>query len=213
MKVGLVWILGLLWIVAAGAADRVHVLALFPDRAMIEVDGKRKVLYAGRKAFDGVRLLSADSRRARLEVNGVEQLMLLGGSIGGTYRPPEQSEVRIARNNAGMFTTTGSINGQMVDFIVDTGASAVAISQQIAQRLGIDFRYEGRRGKVETASGRANAHFIMLDQVKVGSIERRNIRALVVEGGDPKLALLGMSFLKGLDMENSGPLMVLRQTR
>lgn len=112
-----------------------------------------------------------------------------------------------------MFTTTGTINGQIVDFIVDTGASAVAISQEIAKRLGIDFRYTGTRGLVETAAGRTNAHAVVLTRVAVGGIERRNVRGLVVEGGDPALALLGMSFLEGLEMEHSGQLMVLRQSR
>ncbi len=66
----------------------------------------------------------------------------------------------------------GALNDHMVDFLVDTGASVVALSERQAQMMGLDYR-SGQRGSVQTAQGNANAYFLLLDRVTLGGITRR----------------------------------------
>ena len=103
------------------------------------------------------------------------------------------------------------INGLPVGFLVDTGASSVAMNAGEARRLGIDFRVDGDSTYVSTASGVARAYRVRLDRVKVGAIELRNVEALVVDGSSPTEVLLGMSFLQRLELMNQGDHLTLRR--
>lgn len=194
------------------AAERVQVVGLFAGKAAVRIDGRQRVLSVGETSPEGVRLIRANSRVAVLEIGGEEVELGLDRGIGGRYRAPDKRrEVRIYRNNGGMFTTVGSINGLPVSFLVDTGASQVAMNAIQARRLGVDFRVDGDPGGVSTASGYARAYRVKLDSVKVGAIELRNVEAVVLEGGHPKEVLLGMSFLGRVDMVNSDRALVLTE--
>jgi aspartyl protease family protein len=193
------------------AVESLYAVALFPGKAVLEVDGVRHTLAVGEASPEGVELISADSDRAVVRVGGVERELPLGGRIGGQFSSSEAPSVYVYRDRAGMFTTVGSINGQPVRFMVDTGASAVAISEVEARRLGIQYRLRGEEIRVRTASGIAPAHAVMLDRVKVGGIELRNVQGVVVEGEQPAVALLGMSFLSRLTTRNEGDAMVLER--
>jgi len=97
-----------------------------------------------------------------------------------------------------------------VNFLVDTGATNIAMNEIVAGRLGIDFRYSGTPTRVSTASGIAPAHNVTLASVRVGDIELKNIRATVLEGQYPREVLLGMSFLSRVELERKGKLTILR---
>ena len=137
------------------AAPSVRVLALFPGKAMLEIDGKRKVLAAGDSGPHGVRLVSADTREAVVEIDGRREVLRLGSSVSATYRPSERREIRILKDRGGYFLD-GLINGQPVRFLVDTGATSVALSERHAARLGLQHRVEGRPVGIGTASGNAD---------------------------------------------------------
>ena len=190
--------------------ERVNVVGLFKDRAVVEIDGDRTVLRVGQRDKRGVRLISADSERAVLEVNGQIRELSLGAATG-RISAASVREVQIVRDTRGMFLTAGSINSQPMEFLVDTGASAVVLNSTHARRLGINFRYEGEAGPVNTASGVATAYRVVLDRVRVGEIELKSVEALVMEGDHPGIALLGMSFLNRLELQNEGSLLRLRQ--
>ncbi|GAB4357114.1 MAG: TIGR02281 family clan AA aspartic protease [Gammaproteobacteria bacterium] len=197
---------------SALAVERVRVMALFSGKAALNIDGTQRVLRAGQRSPEGVKLIRADSRSALLEIDGEVVELGLNRTIGGRYRElGSGEEVRIYRNPRGMFTTVGSINGLTVNFLVDTGASQVAMSSVQARRLGLDFRVEGDRGAVTTASGYARAFRVTLDSVKVGAIELRNVEAMVLEGEHPKDVLLGMSFLGRVTMTNSERALILKK--
>jgi len=119
--------------------------------------------------------------------------------------------VQVWRDTAGMYTTVGSINGLPVTFLVDTGATAVAMNANQARRLGIDYRVTGRQSGVTTASGVEHAWAVTLDTVKVGDLELHNVGAVVLEGAHPATTLLGMTFLGRLEINNDGRLMTLRK--
>jgi aspartyl protease family protein len=199
------------WFPAQG--QDILVLGVFPDRAMIQVDGERRVLRVGEDAGpDGIRLLSTDSRAGHvvLEINGQRRQMALGGRVGGSFQSRQGAQARILADSSGAYTTSGSINGRSVTFLVDTGATAVAMSSSEARRLGIDYS-RGQVTQVATASGNAFAYRITLDRVRVGEIEQRNVPAVVITGDAPRVALLGMSFLSRLELRNEGQALVLEQ--
>ena len=110
-----------------------------------------------------------------------------------------------------MFSTIGSINGYPVRFLVDTGATMVAMNGSQARRLGLDFEMEGELQWVTTASGLEKAYRITLDRVKVGDIELTNVDSAVLGGDFPTQVLLGMSFLGRLEMQRAGNLLELRK--
>lgn len=190
----------------------VLILAIFPERAMIQVDGQRHVLRVGEGLIDGIRLVSTDSRAGHvvLEIAGQRRQIMLGSRAGGSFQSRQSARAQIFPNASGAYTTTGSINGRTVTFLVDTGATSVAISGTEARRLGIDYT-RGQLTQVHTASGTAFAYRISLDRVRVGDIEQQNVEAMVVTGDAPRIALLGMTFLNRLEMRNEGQALVLEQ--
>ena len=187
-----------LLLLAAGvvqAEPNIRVLALFPGKAMLSVDGSNQLLAEGETGPRGIRLISASSKQAVIEIDGRREEYGLGDHIGGGYAAPELAEARILRNNQGAFIADGSINGRRVRMMVDTGATVVALNTADAQRLGIDFEGDGRPSMVTTASGTVPAYALNLDRVRIGNIEQRNVQAVVMSGRHPPLVLLGQTFL------------------
>ena len=205
----------LLMIVAVSAfcMPQVRVLALFKDKAMLEIDGNRRLLVKGKSSPEGVMLISSSGLKAVVEFAGERHTLTPQMRIGGGYRAPRSRETRIVRDNSGHFRTSGTINGQPVSFLVDTGATSVAMSELHAKRLGIQYELEGQPIRTMTASGVAEAFQVQLKSVTVGSIRRLNVTGVVVKGNSPAQVLLGMSFLNGLEMKNQGNVMVLKKVR
>ena len=196
---------------AAIAAPDVRVVGLFKERAVLTIDGRQRILRVGQTSPEGVRLISADSEAAVLEVDGRQIRASLDARVSASKKLRPTSEVQIRRDKTGMYSTVGSINGLPVNFLVDTGATQIAMNAAHARRLGIDYRVVGEPAAVTTASRVERAWAVMLDTVKVGEIELRNIAAVVLEGAQPGTILLGMSFLGKLQISNEGQLMTLRQ--
>lgn len=202
----------LLIIAPVAAATDVLVVALFKDKAMVEIDGKRHLLRAGETSPEGVTLVAANSAEAVLEIDGKRSAYPLGSRVSTRFSAPgPRAEVRIWSDQRGMFTTVGAINGMPVQFLIDTGATTVAMNASEAKRLGINYRFKGRPGAVSTASGVARAYQVKLDRVQVGAIKLFNVDAVVLDGDSPRRPLLGMSFLGRVNMQNDGAVMVLRQ--
>ncbi len=195
------------------SAGNIRVKALFPDKAMIEIDGRPQVLAVGEEIVEGMLLIAADFEGAVIEVNGERRSFGLDDTIGGGYAEPAEQELRIVSNASGAFFVQGRINGQGVPMIVDTGASFVALSRQHARQLGIEVDRTQTPIQAQTASGITAAYPVVLDRVQVGPIERFNVRAAVIDADHPPAVLLGMTFLRQLDMQQSGNLMVLRSGR
>jgi aspartyl protease family protein len=189
----------------------VRVVGLFADRAVLLVEGQQHLLRVGQTSPEGVKLVSASSESAVLLIDGKKVTARLDGRVSARKRTAAVKEVQVWRNTTGMYTTVGSINGLPVSFLVDTGATQVAMNASQARRLGIDYRVTGSPAEVTTASGVARAWMVMLDSVKVGDLEVRNVQAVVLEGEQPQVTLLGMSYLGRMEITNSGRLMTLRQ--
>ncbi|HEY9057730.1 MAG TPA: TIGR02281 family clan AA aspartic protease [Aurantimonas sp.] len=111
---------------------------------------------------------------------------------------PEGNRFMALRGRDDHFRLDGSIDGEPVSFIVDTGASVVAMDRAIAETIGIDTARLRFSHEVMTANGIARAAQIRLDSVRVGDIVRHDVPAAVTEGEGLGVALLGMSFLNTL---------------
>ncbi|MET0049041.1 MAG: TIGR02281 family clan AA aspartic protease [Sedimenticola sp.] len=192
------------------AVEELRVMALFPGKAMVKIDGRNQLLKAGQSSSEGVKLISATPQEAVIEVDGKRDTYTLGRAVGSSFVKPEKREVKISRSPNGAFMTVGSINGRMVDMMVDTGATVVAMSEREARRLSIPYKLEGKRAGVQTASGYARSYAVSLDRVQVGGIQLHNVEAMVIQGNNPTQVLLGMSFLNRIEMEHQGNLLLLR---
>jgi aspartyl protease family protein len=196
---------GLLAVLAAPlalAVDKLVVVGLTKDKAIVEVDGKRRVLSLGEDSPEGLRLRSADSRQAVIEVDGKTDTYRVGTHITSAFKgPAEQPKLRIFPDPRGMYFTDGTINGTPIHFLVDTGATTIALDKAQARSLGINYRLDGQAGMVSTASNVVKAYRIRLSTVKVGPITLRDVEAAVLDGDAPGSdALLGMSFLSRINM-------------
>ncbi len=199
-------------VLPAWAVDSIRVVGLFSGTAVLDLDGRQRLLRAGQTSPEGVKLISANAQEAVLEVNGRRATYALGSHISSKYNDAagRQIAVRIWPDARGMYTVVGSINGFPVRFLVDTGASTIAMNGAVARRLGIDYRVTGQRGLASTASGVVRSYGVTLDRVKVGDIELRNVRAGVIDGSHPSQVLLGMTFLNRVDMAREGQMLELR---
>lgn len=203
------------------AATQVQVVGLFPGAAVLNVDGQRKLVKVGQTGPGGVQVISADSKGAVLRVDGVERRYGLSreyapvsdsatpGAAPAPAPAPQRSQLSIARGNNGHYQVAGAINGHPVQFLVDTGATSVAMSENQARRLGLDYRVKGLPMKASTAGGTVNAWRVTFNSIKVGGLEVLGVEGAVVEGDAPVDVLLGMSFLNRVRWrEEQGVLML-----
>lgn len=201
----------LLWMPTISAVEQIVVEALFSDKAMVRVDGERRLLKRNKPSPEGLILISADSKEAVIELDGERRTYPLGSHVSTSFSKPEQVSAKIWRDESGSYTTVGTINGRTVNFLVDTGASAVAMYRRDAKRLGIQYRLEGNPIYVNTANGRAPAYEVTLDKVQVGDIVLRQVRGFVIESTGSGRILLGMSFLNRVKMEDQGSVLMLHR--
>ena len=117
-------------------------------------------------------------------------------------------EVVLQRNKFGHYVTSGEINGKPVTFMLDTGATGVAIPANAAEYLGIQ---RGRSLSTQTANGRSISYAANLKSVSVGAIELQNVSAAIAPGLQTEEILLGMSFLKHIEFSQKGNTLTLRQ--
>ncbi|HJV50699.1 MAG TPA: TIGR02281 family clan AA aspartic protease [Noviherbaspirillum sp.] len=191
---------------AAQAAD-ISVVGLFPNKAVLVIDGGAPKTYAvGSTISEGIKLLAADDSGATLEVNGKRQTITLGDHAARSASTGRAS-VTLLPDAQGHYMAQGQINGGSVRMLLDTGATLIALPASDATRLGINYR-NGRMGYVKTANGTAPAYRVTLDTVKLGDIEINQVDAVVQEQGLPFI-LLGMSFLNRMEMRREGEQMVL----
>jgi len=195
-------------------AAQVQVIALTDGKATLVIDGsKPRTLAAGEVSPEGVRLVSASSEAAVVEIDGKRTTM----ALGSYYRPIAESSGRTAIGSSvvipadgqGHYLVTGTINGAAsVRFLVDTGATVVSISADDARRAGVNY-LSGQRGLTQTASGIAQVYRVKLDTLKVGDITLYNVDAAVHVGGQLPIGLLGMSFLNRMEMRRDGAALTL----
>ncbi len=213
MRAGiLVLALALVWPLSASAIKQVTLYALFHDKAILLVDGSRRVVQRGETTPEGVKLLSTNTgtEEAVIEIDGNRETLKLNVIISGFTRGGTGNVILYAEPD-GHFHADGLINDVAVRFLVDTGATTIAMSSEAARRVGLNYKNDGQRGFATTAGGVVPIYGIKLRKVQVGDIMLHDVEAGVIEGNFPPEILLGMSFLSRLDMKRSGNRLELTQ--
>jgi len=119
------------------------------------------------------------------------------------------SQVILQRNRQGHYLSSGQINGKPVVFLLDTGATVVSIPESIASKLGLS---KGLTSYANTANGTIKTYATRLDSIGIGNIELQNIAAHINPHMSGNEILLGMSFLKRLELIQKGDTLTLRQS-
>jgi aspartyl protease family protein len=184
--------------------------AIGTRQALLVIDGQPLAVAVGATA-KGVRLLSLSPTQAEVEIGGVRRTLTLGAVQVRMSGPGAgEREIVLTAGPGGHFLATGAVNGRAANFMVDTGATAVAISQSEADRMGIDYRNSTRRGMAETANGRVPAFGVTLNSVRVGDVEVANVEAVVLPAAMPHI-LLGNSFLMRFQMKRENDILRLEK--
>jgi aspartyl protease family protein len=187
----------------------VKVMALFSNKALLQVGDLRKVVSVG-ETFGGVLLQSATGRGAVVVIDGQTLNLELNQSIAGNFKKPDRSKLRIFPDTRGMYYVEGTINNKATSFLVDTGATHVTLSGQKARALSIDFS-KGERTMARTAAANVPVWQVMLNSVSIGGIKLRNVSATVIDGDKPYEVLLGNSFLRHTDMQQADSVLIIRK--
>lgn len=125
-----------------------------------------------------------------------------------TQQIENQREVILKRNRYGHYVALGKINNQPVTFLLDTGASDISIPDKIAKKLKLHY---GQQRRYQTANGIIIGNLTMLNQVSIGDIQLKDVRASINPKMNNDEILLGMSFLKFIEFTQRGDTLILRQ--
>ena len=197
-----------LWLAAPAAAADVTVVGLSSARASVSINGGTpRWLAVGQRSPEGVVLVAVDRDSATFEIDGKRQALRMNQAYVAAGSANGGSSVTLKADARGHFLADGQVNGGAVRFMVDTGATVIALPAADAKRLGINY-VKGDRGVVQTANGNASAYRVKLDTVRLGDITLNGVDAVVLEGG-LATPLLGMSFLNRTEMKRDGESMVL----
>lgn len=191
----------------AQAAEVSFVGAIGDKAAILVIDGAApRTVKVGQKLGE-VTVLEVGRERAIVEVAGARLVLQRGQLYQAASGAGDRQSTVLAADSRGHFLAEGAVNGNPVRFVVDTGATVVALPAHEARRLGIDYR-KGLPGTTRTAGGVVPVYRVTFDRVKVGAIELFSVDGLVIEHG-LDIALLGMSFLSRVEMRNEGQTMTL----
>ncbi len=189
-------------------AASVSVVGLFKDKAIVTIDGSKPRTMSVGQTVQGVKLIAADSGSASFDVDGSRRVLGMGQSFAGGTASDRQS-VSLTADARGHFAASGSLNGYPMSFLVDTGATSIAISSAEAKRMGLNYK-AGQAYGVNTAAGIVPAWRVTFNTVKIGSITVNQVEGMVLEAG-LSMPLLGMSFLNRMEMRREGQTMTLIQ--
>ena len=192
-------------------AQSVTLTGTIGSRAILIVDGSAPKTVAVGETFQGVKLLALQGEQATVESGGkrVSIRMDTPVSIGGAGAGAGGTRIVLPASSGGHFMTQGAINGRAVSFMVDTGATSVAMSEADALRIGLDYT-KGQPVQLNTANGLARAYRVSLNSVRVGDVEVYDVDAVVSQQPMPYI-LLGNSFISRFSMRRDGDQMVLEK--
>lgn len=179
------------------------------ERALLVINGTPYTVAPGGTAA-GVKLLRWVGDDAEVEAGGQRLVVRTGtpAQVGAAGAGPAAREIVIPMSSGGHFTPSGSINGRNVRYMVDTGATLVALGQDEAARLGLDLS-NAQTGMTQTANGPVPVRVVVLDRVRVGEVEVSNVGAVVMPQPMPYV-LLGNSFLSRFQMRRDNDVMRLQ---
>jgi len=182
------------------------------ERALIVIDGAPPQVMRVGETRSGVRLLEVRAQSVLVEMEGVRREVRLGGVVGGGAEATEAERGRalLRADGRGHFSAPARVNGVPVTFLLDTGASTVALPRSVATRAGVRLD-TAQRVMIQTANGPTPAHRTLLNSIQLGGITLHMVEAVVLEDGRLPVPLLGMSFLGRIDLRQEGDRLTLLQ--
>ena len=198
---------------APALSQTVAMPGMLGGKALLIVDGGLPRSVAVGEAFKGVKVVATSGDEAVVEINGARRTLRVGegpvsvGANGGAA--PRGNKIVLTAASGGHFLSQGTINGRAVQFMVDTGASAIGLGASEADRVGIDYK-AGQAVRMNTANGVAPGWRVRLDSVRIGDVEIYGVDAIVGLQSMPYV-LLGNSFLNRFQMKRDNDQMVLER--
>jgi aspartyl protease family protein len=192
-------------------AQKVALTGVLGSKGLVVIDGAAPKMLSAGETHAGVKLISVSGDQAVLEIGGKRTNLRVGDapvSVGSAGGAGGGSKIVLPVGSGGHFMANGSINGRAIQFMVDTGATAVAIGTSDAQRMGIDYQ-KGQPVRMSTANGVAQGWRVVLNSVRIGEVEIYDVEAVV--GPNMPFALLGNSFLSRFTMNRNSDVMVLER--
>jgi aspartyl protease family protein len=204
--------LSLLLHASSAWAQTVGLAGMLGTKALLIVDGAAPKSVAPGEAYKGVKVISTQGDVALLEIGGKQHSVRVGDApaqVGSVDTGSGASRVVLTAGMGGHFVTIGQINGHSVQCVVDTGATAVSLSAEQAQRMGLNFQ-QGQPIQMSTANGLVAAWRIKLASVRIGDVTVYDVDSVVSAGSMPYV-LLGNSFLSRFQMTRNNDQMVLEK--
>ncbi|MDB5869183.1 MAG: hypothetical protein JWP96_1515 [Polaromonas sp.] len=201
----------LAWLPAGAHAESVALAGMLGGKALLVVDGSAPKTVAAGETHQGVKVISTSGDQAVIEQSGKRHTLRVGeapvsmGASGGASG--RGTRIVLTESSGGHFMSAGQINGRAVQFMVDTGATTIAMSMPDAERAGINYK-NGQAVQMSTANGVVQGFRIRLDSVRVGDVEVFDVDAVVLPLAMP-FVLLGNSFLSRFQMKRDNTLMTL----
>ncbi|RST53539.1 TIGR02281 family clan AA aspartic protease [Variovorax sp. DXTD-1] len=196
----------------AHAASSVMLTGTIGSRAILIVNGAPPKTVAVGETFQGVKLVSLQAEQAVVEMEGKRVNLRMDTPVsigGGAGSGGGGNRIVLPADSRGHFMTQGAINGRPVTFMLDTGATSIALSAADAQRIGLDYS-KGQRVQMNTANGVSSGYKLRLQSVRVGDVEVYDIDAIVSPQPMP-FVLLGNSFINRFSMRRDADQMVLEK--
>jgi aspartyl protease family protein len=195
------------WPFIACGAD-VGLAGIFPGKALLTINGGApRIVAVGATTGEGVKVVAIEDNTATIEIEGKRRVLRVGQNVAAQPSGGGPAKIVLTADAQGHFYTTGTVNGTSVRFLVDTGATLIALGASDARRIGLDPE-KGMKGYVDTANGQAPASRVKLDTVRVGEVVLNSVDAVVFQH-EQSPALLGMSFLNRMEMQRSAGTMTL----
>jgi aspartyl protease family protein len=183
---------------ATVSAQDVGLAGIMGSKAMLMINGAEPQAVPVGKTVDGVKLLSIQDDQVMIEIGGKKRPLRVGQHAVGVAGGNGSDKIILTANVQGHFFTTGTINGTSVRFMVDTGATSIALGPTDARRMS------------STANGTVVVTRVYLDTVTIAGVTLHNVEASVLPSEMP-IALLGMSFLNRMEMQRDGSTMTLKR--
>ena len=194
---------------APAQAQSVAFSGMLGDKALLIIDGHATGVAVG-ATVQGVKLVRLDGGTALVEAGGKTQTLRLGGTAvlaGDTGGRGKGTRIVLPVGSGGHYSGLATINGHPIQFMVDTGATTVAMGTDMAVLLGLDPR-SSTAGAAMTANGAVSVRRVTLSSIRVGDVTVYNVDAMVMPQSMP-VVLLGNSFLSHFQMHSDSNSLVL----
>lgn len=182
-------------------AQSVALAGMLGSKALLVINGSSAKTVAAGETHDGVKVISTNGDQAVIEQDGRRSTLRVGEApvhMSASKSGGKGNKIVLTVGSGGHFMAAGQINGRAVQFMVDTGATSIAMGAQDAERAGINYK-SGQPVMMSTANGNTQGYRVKLDSVRVGDVEVFGVDAVVTPQAMPFM-LLGNSFLGRFQM-------------